>query len=533
MAKITQYTRETMPQSVNQGRQATATDFGGDQTGLMAQASAAQAVGNAVSEVGQVATQIETKRRNRIDTINIARMTDQFYNDAFNEYNRALAEDDIIDPATTDKFNETIRAKSAAMLSNFTGSADARAKLEMEVMSQASQFTRQMTETGLGAQRKFIMTKAGDKISTLAAQVRENPSKYNEIIMQADAVVGEFSGALYSDDEMMLQTAARSQISITALNTYIDRGMYDEANAMIDVNPAILESIEPETQRRILGEIDAGLNERKKTYDELNKKREILTWGEGITGQKVEPMAALNFITGGSFKKTDEEIINDVANIYKMKPEDIPAEMMLKIKYPDLKLMDGDVDPNKDFGPGNKLTVGGISKKIAPVIASAESTRMQISMMNSSIAQARAGNKVAGQAAVTAFKKMLDPTSAVMEGEIKMVADTEGLRGRIDKMFDPGKPVSAEQLADLEAFAADFTKKLMDSKKSKIDDLLVDADTRGFRRVDIGLPATVYKDIFGTDVVGDIKTDTPAPVGLENISEDDLKRMLDEMESKQ
>jgi len=243
-------------------------------------------------------------------------------------------------------------------------------------------------------------------------------------------------------------------------------------------------------------------------------------------------MAALNFITGGSFKKTDEEIINDVANIYKMKPEDIPAEMMLKIKYPDLKLMDGDVDPNKDFGPGNKLTVGGISKKIAPVIASAESTRMQISMMNSSIAQARAGNKVAGQAAVTAFKKMLDPTSAVMEGEIKMVADTEGLRGRIDKMFDPGKPVSAEQLADLEAFAADFTKKLMDSKKSKIDDLLVDADTRGFRRVDIGLPATVYKDIFGTDVVGDIKTDTPAPVGLENISEDDLKRMLDEMESK-
>jgi hypothetical protein len=528
MARITQYTQENTPQAVNQGRPAQAADFGGNQTGLLAQADAARTTGAAVDAVGQVATQIETKRRNRIDTINLARMTDQFYNDAFNEYNRALAEDDIIDPATTDKFNETIRAKSAAILSQFTGSPEARAKLEIDIMNQASTFTRQMTQTGLGAQRSFLIEKAGGKIATLAQQVREDPSKFNEIMLSADSVVKEFSPGLYAEDELAMQKAARSQVSMSALNTYIDRGMYDEANALIDSNPAILESIDPETQRRILQDIDGGLKERQKTFDEAAKRRDLLVWGEKTTGQKVDPMAALNFITEGSFKKPDEQIINDVAKIYKMKPEDVPAEMVLRIKYPELKLNDGEVDPNKDFGPGNKLTVGGISKKLTPVVISAEDTRMQIEMMRSSIEQARAGNKVAGQGAVTAFKKMLDPTSAVMEGEITMVAEAEGLRGRLDKMFDPGKPVSAEQLAELEAFAADFTSKLMASKKNKIDNLLVDADTRGFRRIDIGLPENVYKDIFGTDIVGQVNPETPAPAGLENLSDDDLKRMLDE-----
>jgi len=160
----------------------------------------------------------------------------------------------------------------------------------------------------------------------------------------------------------------------------------------------------------------------------------------------------------------------------------------------------------------------------------AETIRTQRTMLNIAIEQAKNGNKAAGQAAVTAFKKMLDPTSAVMEGEIAMLGQAEGLSGRIDKMFDPGKPVSSDQLDELKAFGEKFTDDLLKSKKTKLDNYLIDSDSRGFRRVDIGLPTEVYKDIFGTETVGEIKPDAPAPAGLNEMSEDDLQRMLDEME---
>ena len=530
MPKITQYTQENLPTTVNQGRQANADDMGGNQAGLTAQAEASQANAQAAQQAVDVVTGIETKRRNRIDTINVARMTDSFYNDAFNEYNRALAEDDIIDPATTDKFNNTIREKSAAILSNFQGSPEARARLEQEIVNQASTFTRQMTSTGITAQRQFIVKKAGDRINTLVLQVRENPAKFNEVMQQADMVVKDLSPALYAEDEMALAKAAREQVSMSVLTTYLDRGMYDDANALIDSNPAVLENIQPEQQRLVLSQIDQGIKERNKVFDEAKKKKDLLEWGQKMTGQKVDQMAALNYIMGTDMKKSDAEKLSDIAKIYGVKEEDLPPEVTLKVKYPDLSLFDNDVDPNKEFGPGNKLTVSGIKKTIAPIVSTAEMIRTQRTMLNIAIDQAKNGNKAAGQAAVTAFKKMLDPTSAVMEGEIAMLGAAEGLSGRIDKMFDPGKPVSEQQLDELKAFGEKFTDDLLKSKKRKVDGYLVDADSRGLPRVAIGLPTDVYKDIFGSDVVETAQPNTPAPAGLDAMTDEDLQRMLAEME---
>jgi hypothetical protein len=528
MPKITQYTQENTPTAVNQGRQAQAADMGGNQAGIMAQAQASQDIANAAGQAADVVTGIETKRRNRIDTINVARMADNFYNDAFSEYNRALAEDDIIDPATTEKFNNTIRSKSAAVLAGFQGSEEARARLEMEITNQASQFTRQMTSTGIGAQRQFIMKKAGDKISTLTSQISENPASYNEVMQQGDMIVKELAPALYAEDEMALSKAMKEQISVSALNSYIDRGMYDDANSLIDANPAILENMQPETQRRVLGEIAQAQKERNKVIDEAQKKKALLEWGQGVTGQKADPMAALNFIMGYDLKKSDEQVLTDVANIYGMKPEQLPPEVTLKVKYPDLKLFDAETDQNKDRGEGGRLTAQGISKNLAPIVSSVEDIRNRKLMLDTAIEQGKAGNLAATQAAVIAFRKMLDPTSAVMQSEFETQKDAASISDRIDLMFSPGKTITASQLDELKQFTDQFAQDLIKSKKKKADFLLTDADTRLMRRIDVGLPNEVYKDLFGTDVVGE-KTDTPAPAGLDALSEDDINRMLEEM----
>lgn len=529
MPKITQYTRETLPTQLNQGRRATADDFGGNQAGLMAEAQAAQDTANAMADTSQKIVAVEQKRRNRIDTINVARMADSFYNEAFNEYNRALSEDDIVDPSTADKFNTTIREKSAALLSNFSGSPEARARLEMEVMGQASQFTRQMTQTSVSAQREFIVSKAGDKISFLASQVRENPASFNEIMQQADMVVKEFSPALYAEDELAVQRAAREQVSLSALNSYVDRGMYEDANTLIDTNPAILENLQPETQRMILNEINTGIRERDKAVEDVKKKINVIKTAAEELGVDVPGSAIFSAATGVNNAQTPSA---KIAEFERMIGEEATPSVIAKIGFGvDLP----EVDHNKEF-VGENLTIKGIGMRIKqPYEAAAASVIFLEKVKLQADEFLNTGNSQAGLAAMISFNKMIDDGGVVREGDLKISAQGNSALDNLQLMMDrvgKGGIATPEQVRQMKESAEIFTKSVLDASKAYIDPYLLDAQKRGYRMLDIGIPKESYARVFGTDSIGDIKPDTPAPAGLTDLSDDELQRMLSEMVEK-
>lgn len=527
MPTIKQYTRQNMPQQLNQGRSATAADFGGDQSGLMAQAQAGQDVANALEQTSEIATKIETKRRNRLDTINAARINDSFYNEAYNEYNRVLAEDDIIDPATTDKFNSTIRDKSAAVLANFQGSPDARARLEVEIMNQASQFTRQMTQTGIGAQREFVVKKAGDKISTLVTQISKDPSMFNDIMIQADSVVKDFSPALYAEDELALAKAAREQISMAVLNTYIDRGAYDDANALIDSNPAVLENINPEAQRRVLNEINNGIKERNKAVDEVKNKIDVIRTAAKELGVEVSGTAIFSAATGVNDAQTPSA---KIAEFERIVGEQATPSVIAKIGFGvDLP----EIDHNKEF-VGENLTIKGIGMRIKePYEAAAASVIFLEKVKLQADEFLTTGNNQAGLAAMISFNKMIDDGTAVREGDLQISAQGNSAFDNLKLMMDrvgKGGIATPEQIKQMKSSAEIFTKSVLDASKAYIDPYLQDAESRGFRMLDIGIPKESYARVFGTDIIGEIEPETPTPAGLSDMSEDDLQRMLAEME---
>ena len=132
MPVIKQYTRQVEPQQLNNVR-ADASSFGGDTTGQQMQARALQQMGDAAQGAADSVNAVHQRILTREDTVNRMRDADKFYQETFDEFNRAQAEQDLTDPAVIRKFNQDIRDKASKYISSHAGSPDSRAKLEAQI----------------------------------------------------------------------------------------------------------------------------------------------------------------------------------------------------------------------------------------------------------------------------------------------------------------------------------------------------------------------------------------------------------------
>lgn len=522
MSRLGQYTAQNRVTPIS-GRPASAADFDTGAAQLSGLSQSTQQLSDAVVRVQQ-------RRQSRLDVIARTRAEADFTEKAQNELTRIMSEEDIVDPGVMDLYRSALDTHATEVMTGFSGSDDARAGLEATIASIQSSFAQKMNENSLSAQRKFIMKEAGGRVTPLVAQVRENPASINDVFLQADALVAEFAPAMFPEDETAFKDSVRAQISMATIESFIDNGEYKDANEFIGMNPLIMESIPANKQADLLKQIDAGLEKRNQALEGVRMRKEILEFGKELTGMSVDPVAELNFLVPeGDFEQTDDQKLQNIAEIYKMDVHEIPPEITMKVKYPEIKLFDQEVDQNKEFGPDGKLTISGIKKNMAPVVKEIENIKTKKLLLDNALEEGRQGNKAATQAAVIAFKKILDPTSAVMEGEVRMQAEAESISGRLDKFFEPGKQLSNEQMDEIEQMTKSFVDDFLSIGKTKVDNFLTDSDSRGFRRLDVGLPRNVYKDMFGTDILG-TEQNEPASDGLSDISTEELQRMLEALE---
>jgi hypothetical protein len=500
MAKITQYTRETMPQSVNQGRQATAADFGGNQTGLMAQADAAQDIAQAIGQAGETINKIEVKRANRIETINRVREAEQFYNEAFEEFNRTQTEGDLVNPATADEFNKKLREKAAVFITNHTGSEESRAVLESKILSAQGDFSRQMTSNSLLAQRKFIMDKAGGAINALSNKVRDNPRLLGDVMKEADAVISEFSSALYPEDEIDLIAAAQEQIAVNAIYSYTDSGQYEDAKALINENPFFIKSLNPDSQRRILTEIDRGIREKdQKTREIKNNITAIRTAAEEL-GVEISGPAVFSAVTGVTNAQTPQAKIDEFARATNTTTEKLTPSIIAKIGFGVDLPAASEIDYNKEFTPSGDMTPKGIGGKVKPNFDRAAAVKTYKDKIDGAIGLFRAdGNTQALLSAMITFQKALDDGAVVREGDIVLQRSAQGLSAQIGgflKQLESGQVVGDALVTQMQSTMENFATNALMSEKAMIDPLLDEADRLGYRRVNI-IPDSSYNAVFG------------------------------------
>lgn len=483
MPKLQQYTSKATTGQLNQ-RQATGADFGTEKA-------------EASIELSEASNGIEEKRRNRIDTINRVRMTEQFYNDAFNEFNRTQSEDDLINPATTENFNYKLRQKANEVITQYQGSPESKADFEASILNHMGSFTRQMTQNSIAAQRGFIMKNAGGQINDLAKQARDNPAMLGEIYKKADAMLNEFAPALYPEDELDLTDAAHEAITLNALQSYTDSGQYEDAKQLINDNPFFLQKLSPDSQKRILSEIQTGIADKEKTIRETKSKITAIKSAAQELGMDVDGPTVFAAVTGIENAKTVDQKIEEFARVTKQDASRLSPSVIAKIGF-GVDLPGGDIDYNKDYMPDGGLTPQGIGKQIKVPFETASAAKMYQEKIVGAIELFRQnGNKQALLSAMITFQKALDEGAVVREGDIVLQREAQGLGDKISLWTSPGQVVGDDLVDEMEVTMNDFTRTVLEHSKSKIDPFIQDAQERGFRPLDYGVPQEAYQKVFG------------------------------------
>lgn len=499
--------------------------FGGETAGLQATARASQRISDSLGEAGNAIQRVEEKRRLRIDTINLVRSTEGFYNEAFDEFNRVQSEEDLVNPATADAYNQKIREKADEYLNNFTGSPDAKARLEAQILNHVGNFSRQMTSNALGAQRKFIMNSAGDRINALAQQVRSDPSSINTAFNGIDSLIDELAPGLYPEDEMSLVTAAQETVTLAALESYTDAGQYEEARDLINENPFFMRSLSQDSQKRILKTIQSGIDEKDKVVRDMQNKVSAIRSAAGELGVEVGGAQLFSAITGISNAQTPQAKVEEFAGLTGTTTDQLTPSVIAKIAYGVDLPSATDTDFNKDFTPTSDLTPKGIGAKIKPAFDSAAEIKFKGDQIDNAIALFKQnGNTQALLSAMISFQKVLDDGAVVREGDIVLQRSTQSLSGQIEgviKRIDSGQVVGTDLVNQMQVTSKDFVQTALKNYKGIIDPYIDEANRLGYRDVSYGLPKQSYQNVFGGII--DTKPKENVPLSIRNNNPGNLR----------
>ena len=513
MPEIRQFTRQIRPNAV-QGVTASPVAFGANQQG-------AQQFAQALSDVSNTLDRAQERRLNRIDVIEKVRKSEEFYSEAFEEFTKTQSEQDLLDPNTVRKFNKDLREKAEKAVARFKGSPDARSAFESRIESVVGDFSRQMSTASVAVQREFINKQAGDAIGSISRRVGEDTSYLPQAFLDVKDVLFGPEGlapAMFPEDEAAFLEAAQQEIVLSAIQSHTDVGDYESARDLINDAPFVLESLPPAKQRQIIRTIDSGITARQKEIDETRNTIVATRKVAEDLGIEVSPSTLFTAATGIQQAQTPDVKIDEFARVLGVPREDMSPAMKAKIGYNIDLPSGGEVDPNKEFGPNNQLTVKGIGAKIAEPFEKAVAAKDFHNKINGAIDLFQQdGNTQALLSAMITFQKLLDEGAIVREGDIVLQRSAQGLSDRMETLIEninTGQIVGSELVSQMQSTANDFVMQALQSNKTRIDPFLQDARERGFRMLDIGLPQEAYNRIFSG-----VKTEQEAPTGKYSIQQ--------------
>lgn len=494
MPRIKNYTRQVQPSQTVQAN-SSGQAFGANQSGAQYDAQALQQFQGVLTDAVQ-------KRNRREDLINRTRATAQYDEEVRAEYLRTQTEGDLVDPNTARGFNEFVRGKANEYTEGFNGSADARAALENDLIGLQSRYVTQANSDAFEAQKGFLLDNAGQRLNSIAANVAQDPSSIATAFQSFDSeVLGEFGHGLDADDERALAKQGRGVIAETAINALIDSGNYEEADKLMG-NLAYVENLPQKTQKSILMQINKGVGKKNEVLRGVETRRDVLNAIQEMEGVEIDASSRISFIADKDINLSPAEKARQVSKTLNTDISGMNPDAVFAAAYPKA-WADSRVDHNKEFGPEGKATVKTLKNNIKPARNSANVMHVASNLLQTSINEFKTtGNKAAVQAAIVTFKKLFDPNSAVMEGEIRMQAEAEGWGGMFETFVTAGQAISTAQIEEMERLAGQVRTKYMGIMKNEVDSYLADADARGMRRIDIGFPREVYREYFGTDELG-------------------------------
>ena len=460
-------------------------------------------IGEGMTQVASALDAAATRIQNREDIISSAVANDQFEQATLTDYNAALEAGNILDPAqnTIGNFSAGVEQRIMQTVSNFSGSANARATLEANLRSRAGQYANQMIQYQNTEQRKFITGNAQDEIAPIAAKVAQNPGNLRSSFDQVDAIVNKYAEALDPASERSLRDAGRSAVMEQGVVGLLNRGAWQDARALILDNPVLGKYLDPSKRDQF--------NKQIATFAQAENKSRVEMAGREATvnrliasGIKIDPGKTMNFVVGTDLTPDatlGEKIARNAADldISDEKLSEMPlAQRIALAGDPNIKFEVPVVDYNKDRLPDGKLSVQGANKEAEKWLSPVLDMYKNMAKVQSQYDLWKSGNKSAGLGVLNFYLKMIDDGAVVRDSDIKLAGTTLSASTRFRSYVNSlavGEAV-ADSLVE-EAFLASqgFKDVGLDLTKGYIDDILEDT---GYRPQDIGMRGQTYRVLF-------------------------------------
>lgn len=497
MPKIQGYTRQVQPRQMVQA-QAGPQAFGYTQNNPAAEA---------VQELTGALEQAVIEKNSREDVIARTKAVAQYNEELEAEYLRTITEEDLSAPGANTAFNQKVRDKADEYLTKFSGSPTAKAQLEVDLQGYKSRFISQMNTDAFNAQQEFIAGVASKQVDSISAEAYQSalsgasPDVFiAEAFTRVDDIFGENNLGPALADEGSYRQAARGMVVENAVNSYLDAGRYEEADQILS-NYEFVSELPAQKQKELMKQTNGFLNQKRAAMAAINSRKAEVEAIEA-SGITLSDESKAQYVLGSELIKQD---LSQKINTLNINTADISTQQMLAITEPELykAMQEAKGDPNKERRPDGNFTEKGVSANIGKDIAPLSSAQTNYIALKSSVEEfKRTGNRAAIVAAITGFKKAFDPTSAVMEGEIRLQQETQSWASTLETMLNKGQALGEAEIDGMLRTADGFIAELRKVTKPIIDEHLTESDRLGYTRYNVGLPKQKYQNYFGTYETG-------------------------------
>lgn len=282
---------------------------------------AAQQGGGLSKNVSQIALKLsdeiadaQAKIKAREDSINRTREFNSYYKEISGEF-QAMSQGDLTSQSVLNKFNLNLQTRTEEILNEHTGSPASREKFAIRLENQRAKFAASARDAVDTAQQAMVDQEFGDNISKIVARVATGELDLSGALVEVDGVAEEYAkvagdGAVFDKTE-----AAQELVILNTLQRFVDLGETKKAEALINNNPEVIQTLEPVQVGKLVRSIEVQKQEQARLIAEKKLHQDNILHGAGVSNpRELSPQLRMLYYTGKMGAPPTDNRTNEMKN---------------------------------------------------------------------------------------------------------------------------------------------------------------------------------------------------------------------------
>ena len=234
----------------------------------------------------------------RTDNINRTREFNSYFQGMSKEFQN-LMDGDVADPAALEAFSFKLQTETERVLNDHKGSPESRNKLAIRLENQRAGFSSGAKSAVDTAQQAIVDKQFSEDISGIVSGIATGKISLAEGLIEVDKFGEEYSEVGSDTSTFDKVEAAQQMVILGSIQRLVDLGNSDEAEAMINSNPEVIQTLPPEAVQKMVRSIELQKIQKSKLIAEKQLKQENILKGYGVDSPKdLSPAIRMLYYTG-------------------------------------------------------------------------------------------------------------------------------------------------------------------------------------------------------------------------------------------